>query len=60
LAYIRTGADIISRTSDIPIEVIFIIQAIMIVFVASERFLDKWKKRKIVEKSSSQLASKEV
>lgn len=60
LAYLRTGADIISRTSDIPIEVIFIIQAIMIVFVASERFLDKWKKRKIVEKSSSQLASKEV
>lgn len=60
LAYLRTGADIVSRTSDIPIEVIFIIQAIMIVFVASERFLDKWKKRKIIEQSSSQLASKEA
>jgi simple sugar transport system permease protein len=60
LAYLRTGADIVSRTSDIPVEVILIIQAVMIVFVASERFLDKWKKRKIIQKSSSQLASKEA
>jgi len=60
LAYLRTGADIISRTSDVPIELVFIIQAVMIVFIASERFLEGWKHRKIVKTSTAQLASEEV
>lgn len=60
LAYIRTGADIMSRTSDVPIELIFIIQAVIIVFVAAERFLEGWKHKRIVQRSKDALAAEEV
>lgn len=60
LAYIRTGADIMSRTSDVPIELVLIIQAVIIVFIASERFLEGWKHRKIVQKSKQNLVAEEV
>ena len=59
LAYIRVGADVMARTSDVPVEIVNIIQAVVIVFVAAERFLEGWKHRKIVEASKRQLAVKE-
>lgn len=58
LAYIRVGADIMARTSDVPVEIVFIIQAIIIIFVAAERFLENWKHREIVKASQSELAVK--
>lgn len=60
LAYIRTGADIMSRTSDVPIELIFIIQSVIIVFVAAERFLEGWKHKAIVKRSKEALVTEEV
>ena len=59
LAYVRVGADVMSRTSDVPVEIVSIIQAVIIVFVAAERFLDTWKHRTIVKASKEQLALKE-
>jgi simple sugar transport system permease protein len=49
LAYIRVGADVMARTSDVPVEIVSIIQAVIIIFVASERFLEGWKYRRIVK-----------
>lgn len=51
LAYIRTGADVISRTSDVPVEIVSIIQSLIIILVASERFLSHWKERVITEQA---------
>lgn len=51
VAYISTGADVVNRTCDVPIEIISIVQAIIIMFVAAERFLEGWKQRKIVQAS---------
>lgn len=51
VAYISTGADVVNRTCDVPIEIINIVQALIIMFVAAERFLSGWKQRKIVEAS---------
>jgi ABC-type uncharacterized transport system permease subunit len=59
LAYIRVGADVMSRTSDIPIELVSIIQAIIIMFVVAERFLYKLKHKKIVAVSRSEINKKE-
>ncbi len=56
LSYIRVGADVVSRTSNIPIEIVSIIQAIIIIFIAAERFLAKWKHRKIVQSAQLDLA----
>ena len=58
LAYIRVGADVMARTSDVPVEIVNIIQAVVIMFVAAERFLERWRHRQIVSSSQAQIAAK--
>lgn len=55
LAYIRTSADALNFSSSIPPEIINIIQGIIIVFVASERFLSSWQHRAIVKNAALEL-----
>ena len=59
LAYVRIGADIMSRMTDVPIEIISVIQAVIILLVAAEMFLSKWKHRAIVNNSKKDLLVKE-
>lgn len=56
LAYLKTSADALNLTSKIPPEIISVIQAIIIVFVAAERFLAHWEHKKIVANSQKALA----
>lgn len=58
LAYLRVGADVMSRSTDVPSEVIIVIQAIMIMLIAGQRFLAKYKHKMIV-KNSTQLTKGE-
>lgn len=53
LAYLRTGADIMSRNTDIPYEIITIIQAIVIVLITAKVILAKYRKKVIVEEVKS-------
>ena len=59
IAYIRTGADIVSRTTDIPPEFVSIIQGIIIVLVAAEMFLSGFKSKLIFSSAKKALAQKE-
>jgi ABC-type uncharacterized transport system permease subunit len=59
LAYLRIGADIMSRKTDIAPEVVAIVQALIILLVAAKMFLDKYKHRLIVKNSQNQLLKKE-
>ncbi|MPN43865.1 hypothetical protein SDC9_191426 [bioreactor metagenome] len=59
LAYLRIGADVISRTSDIPVEFVQVIQAIVIMFIAAEMFLSGMKHRAITKASRKELELKE-
>ena len=59
IAYIRTGADIVSRTTDIPPEFVSIIQGIIIVLVAAEMFLSRFKSKLIFNSAKKALAQKE-
>jgi ABC-type uncharacterized transport system permease subunit len=43
LAYLRVGADAMARYTDVPSEVIIMIQAIMIVLISAQGFLAFWK-----------------
>lgn len=43
LAYIRTAAAVLNVTSNLPIELVYVMQAILITFVAAEDFLKKQK-----------------
>ena len=55
LAYLKTSADALNLTSKIPPEIISVIQAIIIAFIAAERFLSGWEHRKIVKNSQKAL-----
>lgn len=43
VSYLRIGADLVNRTSDIPTEMIAILQSIIILLISAERFLHKYK-----------------
>jgi simple sugar transport system permease protein len=52
LAYLRIGADIMARMTDVPSEVVSVIQAIMILLIAAESFLSAWRHRMIVKSAN--------
>lgn len=49
LAYIRIGADMMSRAADVPSEMIGIMQAIIILLISGQKFLQVYKKRLLVK-----------
>lgn len=60
LAYLRIGADIMARRTDVAPEVVSIVQSLIILLVAAKMFLDKYKHKKIVENSKIQTTVSEV
>lgn len=59
LAYLRIGADIMSRTSDVPFEIVKIIQAVVIVLISAQAILSGFRKKMIV-KETQELENKAV
>lgn len=59
LAYMRTGADVMNRVSDVPIEFVDVVQGLIIMFVAAEMFLSRYKHKLIVNNAKKQLEEKE-
>ncbi len=51
LAYIRVGADLMSRRSDVQNELVSIVQAVLILFITAERFMAGWKQRQEAKKA---------
>ena len=51
LAYIRVGADIMNRSSDVPLEVISVIQAVIIMLIVANKFLGKLRNRALIRLS---------
>jgi simple sugar transport system permease protein len=48
IAYIRTGADVMYNNTNIPVEIVAIVQACLILLVSAERFLNNWRHKIIV------------
>jgi len=55
LAYVRVGAEAMARMSDVPSEMVSIVQAIIIMLIIAEKFLSNWKHRVIVKNSMQPL-----
>lgn len=53
LGYIRVGADLMSRKSDVQNELVAIVQAVLILFITAERFLAVVKQRQESKKALS-------
>ena len=56
-AYVKEGAAILARSSDIPIELASIIQSIIMMLVVAERFLYKKKHQMMVKAAEEQMAA---
>lgn len=56
LAYLRIGADIMSRMSDVQNEVVSLIQGIIIVLVVAERFLAKYRHKWIYREAKTSIS----
>jgi simple sugar transport system permease protein len=52
LAYLRIGADLMSRYSDVPNELVSIIQGVMIILIAASSFLAKYRHRLVYEEAT--------
>lgn len=59
LAYLQTSADTLNLTSNIPPELISIVQAIIIIFIAAKQFLKSWEHRSIIENSKINVTEEE-
>lgn len=51
LAYIRIGADMMARLTDVPAEMVSIIQAVIIFLISAERFLFYWRQRMLLKEA---------
>lgn len=51
LSYLRIGADIMSRNSDIPFEIVNIIQAVMVLMISATAILSGYKKKLIIRET---------
>lgn len=60
LAYIRIGADIMSRTTDVSPEIVSMTQGIIIILIVAEQFLSKYRHKIIAKEAKSLLDAKGV
>lgn len=51
LAYLRISADIMSRSTDVPNEFVSIIQGVIIILIAAESFLAKYRHKRVVKEA---------
>lgn len=51
LAYIRIGADQMARFSDVPSEMVAIVQALIILLISADHFLANWKNRLVAKEA---------
>lgn len=56
LAYLRTGASIMARRTDVTLEIVQITQGIIILLVVAEQFLSGYKHRMIAKEAKAELA----
>lgn len=59
LAYLRTGASIMSRSTDVATEIVTITQGIIILLVVAEQFLSNYKHKIIAKEAKATLVERE-
>jgi len=60
LAYLRTGASIMARRTDVSLEIVQITQGIIILLVVAEQFLSGYKHKMIAKEAMASLKEEEV
>lgn len=60
LAYLRTGASIMARRTDVTLEIVQITQGIIILLIVAEQFLSRYKHKIIAKEAKAALKEEEV
>lgn len=60
MAYLRRGCDLMQLKTDVPAEMLSIIQAVIFLFFAAEQFLSKYRQKIVVKDAKEEIASKGV
>lgn len=60
LAYLRTGASIMARRTDVTLEIVQITQGIIILLVVAEQFLSRYKHKMVAKEAKAALKDEEV
>lgn len=53
ISYLRAGAEIMSRSSDVPVELVAIVEAILVLLISSQYFLRKWRERVLLKEGTA-------
>lgn len=56
LYYLRIGADLMARMTDVPSEVVSVIQALVIMLVAAESFMAKWRHKMVIKQAKEEIS----
>jgi simple sugar transport system permease protein len=57
LAYLRVGGQVLNLMSDVPAEMVSVIQSIIILLITAEAFLAQWRYRITVHQAEGQRAA---
>lgn len=49
IAYLKKGAEVVALTTNVPVEIISIVQAVLVLLVSSQRFLVRFRERKLLK-----------
>ncbi len=60
LAYLRTGASIMARRTDVTLDIVQITQGIIIILVVAEQFLSRYRHKLIAREAKAALSGEEV
>ena len=53
ISYLRTGSDIMARSTDVPVEIVAIVEAVIVLFVSSQYFLRKYHERALIKQGGA-------
>ena len=60
MAYLKRGCDLMQLNTDVPAEMLSIIQAVIFLFFAAEQFLSKYRQKLVVKGAKEELAEKKA
>ncbi|MEG0541202.1 MAG: ABC transporter permease [Angelakisella sp.] len=60
MAYLRRGCDLMQLNTDVPAEMLSIIQAVIFLFFAAEQFLSKYRHKLVVKDAKDEIAERAV
>ena len=60
MSYLKQGCNLMQLNTDVPAEMLSIIQAVIFLFFAAEQFLSKYRQKLVVKSAKEEIAEKKA